>query len=103
MRLQLVLNRLIILKLACVFISLQFFSEQTISYVGWTNNLVKRIKLHNSGNGAKFTKGRLWKLIYYEIFTDKNNAMKREYALKKDIKLRNLIKKNFFENMKNEK
>jgi len=71
--------------------------------VGWTNNLEKRIKLHNSGKGAKFTKGRVWKLIYYEIFIDKNTAMKREYILKKDIKLRNLIKKIYSESMKNEK
>ena len=89
--------------MAFVYLIISTKNNRTISYVGWTNNLVKRIKLHNSGNGAKFTKGRSWKLIYYEIFTDKNNAMKREYALKKDIKLRNLIKKNFFENMKNEK
>ncbi len=89
--------------MAFVYLIISTKNNRTISYVGWTNNLVKRIKLHNSGNGAKFTKGRLWKLIYYEIFTDKNNAMKREYALKKDIKLRNLIKKNFFENMINEK
>ena len=71
--------------------------------MGWTNNLEKRIKLHNSGKGAKFTKGRVWKLIYYEIFIDKNTAMKREYILKKDIKLRNLIKKIYSESMKNEK
>jgi putative endonuclease len=89
--------------MAFVYLIISTKNNRTISYVGWTNNLEKRIKLHNSGNGAKFTKGRLWKLIYYEIFTEKNNAMKREYTLKKDIKLRNLIKKNFFENMKNEK
>ena len=89
--------------MAFVYFIISTKNGKSISYVGWTNNLVKRIKLHNIGKGAKFTKGRLWKLIYYEIFTEKNNAMKREYILKKDIKLRNLIKKNFFENMKNEK
>ena len=89
--------------MAFVYLIISTKNDRTISYVGWTNNLMKRIKLHNSGNGAKFTKGRLWKLIYYEIFTDKNNAMKREYVLKKDIKLRNLIKKNFFKNIENEK
>ena len=89
--------------MAFVYLIISTKNNRTISYVGWTKNLEKRIKLHNSGNGAKFTKGRLWKLIYYEIFTEKNNAMKREYTLKKDIKLRNLIKKNFFENTKNEK
>ena len=39
-------------------------------------NLAKRLKLHNSGNGAKFTKGRKWKLVYYEYFSNKNEAMK---------------------------
>ena len=86
-----------------VYLIISTKNNRTISYVGWTNNLVKRIKLHNTGNGAKFTKGRFWKLIYYEIFIQKNNAMKREYALKKDIKLRNLIKKNYFDNLNNEK
>jgi len=66
--------------MAFVYLIISTKNNKTISYVGWTNNLVKRINLHNSGNGAKFTKGRLWKLIYYEIFTNKNNAMKREYA-----------------------
>ena len=40
--------------------------KKTISYVGYTNNLKKRINLHNSSKGAKFTKGRKWKLIYYK-------------------------------------
>ena len=89
--------------MAFVYLIISTKCNRTISYVGWTNNLVKRIKLHNSGKGAKFTKGRLWRLIYYEIFTENKNAMKREYILKKDVKLRNFIKKNYFENIKNEK
>ena len=89
--------------MAFVYFIISTKNGKSISYVGWTNNLVKRIKLHNIGKGAKFTKGRLWKLIYYEIFTEKNNAMKREYILKKDIQLRNLIKKNYFKDIKNEK
>ena len=54
-----------------------------ITYVGWTNNLKKRLKKHNSGKGAKFTRGRKWNLIYYEKFNSKKNAMKREYYIKK--------------------
>ena len=42
-----------------------------ITYVGYTNNLSKRIRLHNSGKGAKFTRGRSWKLIYKEVFRSK--------------------------------
>ena len=63
-----------------------------VSYVGYTNNLKNRIKLHNSGKGAKFTRGRKWKLIYKEKFTSKNKAILREYYIKKNRKLRNKIK-----------
>ena len=67
--------------------------KKTISYVGYTNNLDKRIKLHNSNRGAKFTKGKKWKLIYYEIYKTKVQAMKYEYTLKKNYYLRNKIKR----------
>ena len=74
-----------------------------ISYIGWTNNLKKRIKEHNAGKGAKFTRGRKWKLIYYEVVNNKSTALKREYELKKNRKLRNLIKKMFSKKKFNEK
>ena len=64
-----------------------------VSYVGYTNNLKNRIKLHNLGKGAKFTRGRKWKLIYKEKFNSKNKAILREYYIKKNKTLRNLIKK----------
>tara|TARA_B100000945_G_scaffold274136_1_gene237387 strand:+ start:308 stop:559 length:252 start_codon:yes stop_codon:yes gene_type:complete len=67
--------------------------KKTISYVGYTNNLYKRIKLHNSSKGAKFTKGKKWKLIYYEKYKTKIQAMKNEYTLKKNYYLRNKIKR----------
>ena len=67
--------------------------KKTISYVGYTNNIEKRLKLHNSGKGAKFTKGKKWKLIYYKSYISKIVAMKQEYALKKNYKLRNKLKK----------
>ena len=66
--------------------------KKTISYVGYTNNLDKRIKLHNSNRGAKFTKGKKWKLAYYKTFKSKKEAMKQEYILKKNFKLRNQLK-----------
>jgi putative endonuclease len=65
-----------------------------VTYVGYTNNLKKRISLHNSGKGAKFTKGRKWKLIYKEHFNSKNEAISREYYIKKNRSLRKKIKKN---------
>tara|TARA_B110000881_G_C18518351_1_gene486180 strand:- start:895 stop:1140 length:246 start_codon:yes stop_codon:yes gene_type:complete len=67
---------------------------KTITYVGYTKDLKNRIKLHNSGKGAKFTRGRKWKLIYKELFKTKSKAISREYYIKKNRKLRNLIKNN---------
>ena len=46
-----------------------------ISYVGYTNNLKKRIKLHNLSKGAKFTKGNNWSLIYAKSYDTKRIAM----------------------------
>ena len=63
------------------------------TYVGWTNDIKKRLISHNSGKGAKSTRGKIWHLIYYEIFKSKKEAMKREYYLKRDKKLRKKIKK----------
>ncbi len=52
-------------------------------YTGWTNNLEKRIKDHNDGKGAKYTKARRpVKLVYYETYETKKQAMKREYEIK---------------------
>jgi putative endonuclease len=67
--------------------------KRTISYVGYTNNINKRLKLHNSSKGAKFTRGRQWKLAYYKKYDNKILAMKEEYQLKKNYKLRSKIKK----------
>ena len=71
---------------------LKLISKKSITYVGYTKDIKKRISLHNSGKGAKFTRGRKWKLIYKEKFTSKNKAISREYYIKKNRKLRNEIK-----------
>ena len=62
------------------------------TYVGYTNNLKKRLNLHNKGKGAKFTRGRRWKIIYTEKYDTKREAKSREYYIKKNRKFRNLIK-----------
>jgi putative endonuclease len=72
--------------------------HKLISYVGYTNNLKKRLILHNKSKGAKFTRGRSWKLIYFKKFNNKNIALKEEFKLKKDYKLRNRIKLNYIKN-----
>ena len=70
-------------------------NNKLTTYVGYTKNLEKRIKLHNEGRGAKFTKGRKWKIMYYEKYKKKRNAMSREVYLKKNRKLRNLLKNKY--------
>tara|TARA_Y100000287_G_scaffold110935_1_gene88981 strand:+ start:27 stop:278 length:252 start_codon:yes stop_codon:yes gene_type:complete len=66
-------------------------NNKKISYVGYTNDIKKRLNLHNSGKGAKFTRGKKWKLVYYEKYDSKSNAMKNEIKLKKNYKLRKKI------------
>ena len=68
-------------------------SQKPITYVGYTNNIQKRLKLHNSNKGAKFTKGRKWKVIYLEKFATKKEAISREYYIKTKRSLRKKIEK----------
>ena len=65
------------------------------TYVGYTKNLKRRLKLHNDGLGAKFTRGKAWKIIYTEKYSTKGEAISREYYIKKNRKLRNFIKKSY--------
>ena len=58
------------------------------TYVGYTNNLIGRLNKHNSGLGAKSTRGYKWELIYKKRFYSKQNALSFEYKLKKDRKER---------------
>ena len=74
---------------------LKLISKKSITYVGYTKNLKNRISLHNSGRGAKFTRGRKWELIYKEKYASKNKAISREYYIKKNRILRNQIKNKF--------
>ena len=69
--------------------------KKPVTYVGYTSDLKKRINLHNSSKGAKFTKGRKWKLIYKEKFNSKSKAISREYYIKKNRSLRNKIKNSY--------
>ena len=81
-----------------VYMIISKHKNKWVSYVGYTNNITKRINLHNTSKGAKFTKGKSWKIIYYKKYSNKIDAMKNEYKLKKDYKLRSKIKFNFFKN-----
>ena len=71
-------------------------SVKPVTYIGYTNNLKKRINLHNSSKGAKFTRGRKWVLIYKEKYKSKKEAISREYYIKNNRSLRNKIKNENF-------
>tara|TARA_A100001015_G_scaffold315157_1_gene426267 strand:- start:392 stop:661 length:270 start_codon:yes stop_codon:yes gene_type:complete len=75
-------------------------SNKPITYVGYTNDIQKRLRLHNLGKGAKFTKGRKWKLIFSRKFKSKSKAMKEELKLKNDRIKRNNIKYAFLKKMR---
>ena len=72
-----------------------------ITYVGYTNNINKRLNLHNSSKGAKFTKGKKWKVIFQRKFSTKRLAMKEEYKLKKNYKYRKYLKDNYLKKNEN--
>ncbi len=77
-----------------VYLLITKSKSKLISYVGSTSNLLNRLKLHNSGKGAKFTRGRKWTLVYKKCYNSRSQALKNEYLLKKNYKKRQEIKKN---------
>ncbi len=81
-----------------VYLILSKKHNKYISYVGYTNNVENRLYLHNNSKGAKFTRGKRWLLAYTKQYKNKIIAMKEEYKLKKDIKLRAKIKRDFINN-----
>ena len=82
------------------FLYMLLDTHKKISYVGSTNNLNKRLELHNSGKGAKFTRGRKWKIIYKLKCASKSEAIKSEILLKKNRTLRNKIKFEYLDKFK---
>ena len=69
---------------------------KSVTYVGYTKDLKKRIEFHNTGKGAKFTRGRKWVLIYKEKYKSKKEAISREYYIKSNRSLRNKLKNENF-------
>ena len=72
----------------CVYLILSKKLDKYRSYVGYTKNISNRLYLHNNSKGAKFTRGRKWKIVYLKKYRSKVIAMKEEYKLKKNYKLR---------------
>ncbi|MDH4229797.1 MAG: GIY-YIG nuclease family protein [Nitrospirota bacterium] len=62
------------------------------TYVGWTVDLEQRLAAHNSGSGAKSTRGRRWELLYAEQFETRSEAMRREWFLKRDRGFRKQVR-----------
>ena len=81
-----------------VYIIASKVKNKTISYVGYTSDLSKRLNDHNTGRGAKFTRGKKWKLIYKKKFIFKKDAKKYEYMLKKNRRDRILLRDKFLKN-----
>ena len=61
------------------------------TYVGWCVDLEQRLSAHNTGRGARSTRGRAWVLLYAERFATRREAMSREVSLKRDRKFRALL------------
>lgn len=82
-----------------VYLIVSKINNKYISYVGYTSDLNKRINEHNTSKGAKFTRGKKWKLLYRRKYKSKSDAMKAEIKLKKNNKLRKLIKIKYIKNL----
>ena len=78
-----------------VYLIISKNKQKYLSYVGYTNNLKKRLAKHNASKGAKFTRGRKWIIAYSKVYDTKSKAMREEYKLKKNYILRNKIKSHF--------
>jgi putative endonuclease len=58
--------------------------DRTLTYVGWSTDVARRLNQHNSGKGARTTRGRTWVLLHSETFVTRNEAMSREWHLKRE-------------------
>jgi putative endonuclease len=59
-------------------------NKRHLTYVGWTMDVARRLAKHNSGKGARTTRGRAWVLLHSERFPTRREAMSREWHLKRD-------------------
>ena len=78
-----------------VYLIISIKKKRVTSYVGYSSDVNKRLRLHNTSKGAKFTRGRKWTLIYKKCYKSKSIAMKNEHLLKKNYKKRFELKKKF--------
>jgi putative endonuclease len=64
-----------------------------LTYVGWTDDVARRLAKHNAGKGARTTRGRTWVLLHQERFATRREAMSREWHLKRDRAFRKQLAK----------
>ncbi|MDA7838133.1 GIY-YIG nuclease family protein [Candidatus Pelagibacter sp.] len=83
-----------------VYILINYNKKTNPTYVGYTNNITNRLKLHNTSKGAKFTRGRIWNIIYKKRYQNKSIAMQNEYKIKHNLKLRAKIKSDYLNKIK---
>jgi putative endonuclease len=65
--------------------------DRTLTYVGWTTDVDRRLTQHNAGSGARTTRGRVWVLLHMERLRTRRQAMSREWYLKRDRKFRKAL------------
>jgi putative endonuclease len=70
-------------ELCFVYVLGCFDRDGVRTYVGWTNDMQRRLSRHNAGKGARSTRGRTWQILYVEYFPSRIEAMRREYFLKR--------------------
>lgn len=80
---------------AYVYVLASTAGERVLTYVGWTFDVERRLAQHNAGKGARFTKGRCWRLVHVETMPDASAARRREVALKRDRALRTQLRDAF--------
>jgi putative endonuclease len=76
---------------AYVYVLGTFSKDRPLTYVGWSNDVARRLAQHNSGKGARTTRGRVWVLLHSERFATRREAMSREWHLKRDRKFRKTL------------
>lgn len=74
------------------FVYVLLHVSRSVTYVGWTNDLERRLARHNEGRGARRTRGGQWRLVYAEKHATRGEALSREHALKQDRKFRALLR-----------